>query len=289
MKSAQFAPLYGAQSINAADQPPGYLYETVPLVGRVVQNGPPLFRGIIAIGDEENDNGSPSNLRDDAKLSVVGDERDKLVDVVGRNLTSDIVNGTTSSADVLPFTESSLVSLKPVVLRVNNPSTLADKAITPVAILAAKDQQPPTSSEEDNDEPEVDRRFVISNCNIVQCNSTSTCKVVDGEAKCLPTEGPKPGFCPVKGNRPKLQDDAKCAKICAGDQDCDDDLKCCQIACGKACHKPRLFNHCASKPCPAGTRCVNEIKSCLDVPCPQYRCELKSKNSGQTDAAVETK
>uniref|UniRef100_A0A8C0AES4 WAP four-disulfide core domain protein 2 n=1 Tax=Bos mutus grunniens TaxID=30521 RepID=A0A8C0AES4_BOSMU len=48
-----------------------------------------------------------------------------------------------------------------------------------------------------------------------------------------------PGSIAVKpGECPELEGDANCTKACVLDEDCDDNLKCCQAGCATVCQMP---------------------------------------------------
>jgi len=187
-------------------QPAGrFSYERPALVGRVEQQGRPLLSGIIALGDV---------ARDDPHLQL------------------------------------------------DNSSAANASDLTQAASLATANSTADQGG--DDDEPETDyrrvaftvwrhrmsiaaphSRFVISSCKVMQCNDVSVCKVVAGEAKCIPTQGSKAGFCPTASSRVKAGDDVNCSRPCAGDQDCDEDLKCCQSSCGKSCRRPSMSDQCS--------------------------------------------
>jgi len=269
-------------SVRQKDEGDDVLLPLRPLTGHVVQRNAPLLNGFIIVGNDEQhlpnghpligqleapgpQSGSPPGSAAPPGASSASPPDQTSRPRRTRKPTTQIVPSTQGTVETQ--TDASTAALPD-----NSTVVLPSDASGPTAETEGVTPEPDVATTESEA-----NYYVVRSCTVVQCNSVSVCKVIDNEAKCIPTVGEKRGQCPVKGESSKPQDDTTCAKPCVDDQGCTDDLKCCTIGCGKSCHKPRPNNPCEPKPCPKGQRCEPEIKSCLESPCPQYRCVSATK------------
>ncbi|KAM7237667.1 hypothetical protein CapIbe_011911 [Capra ibex] len=81
----------------------------------------------------------------------------------------------------------------------------------------------------------------------------------------------KPGVCP------ELQGEANCTKACVSDEDCNDNLKCCQAGCATVCQMPNEKKGSCPKvdiafpqlglcrdQCQVDSQCSDLLKCCLN-------------------------
>lgn len=223
----------------------------MPLTGHVVQRNAPLLNGFIVVGNDDRlPNGHPLIGQLAAPGPQSGSPPGSAAPPGGAiDQTPRPRRTRKPTTPILQSTETSIIeqsSQEPdAAPSVPDGSTLvpsdSSSALPSDGINATVESEtaPAQTQEPDIATTESEANFyVVRSCNVVQCNPISVCKVIDNEAKCIPTVGEKRGQCPAKGENSKPLDDTTCAKPCTDDQSCADDLKCCTISCGKSCHKP---------------------------------------------------